>query len=212
DKVPELALRQIFGRQKLPEDLCLLLADKGMLSVEGATIKAIGGDDTKFGPDEPARELSLTLLAAIWKLASTLQEHVATRKFVERIHCDYMVHGTVAFYEMDRLHVFFVAHEYLKICNFLVEAGPLKYLSELEEWRHKNKGLSKVYKFSNDKWKDFPTFSSALKEVLQNHKQLENDARSTAELDKFKQTQIYVSPTAPAAGFGSSHEEEPRSP
>ena len=95
DKVPELALRQIFGRQKLPEDLCLLLADKGMLSVPRsrglamlgdtitsvkATIKAIGGDDTKFGPDEPARELSLTLLAAIWKLASTLQEHVATRR------------------------------------------------------------------------------------------------------------------------------------
>ncbi|CAE7236610.1 unnamed protein product [Symbiodinium microadriaticum] len=207
DKVPELALRQIFGRQKLPEDLCLLLADKGMLSVPRsrglamlgdtitsvkATIKAIGGDDTKFGPDEPARELSLTLLAAIWKLASTLQEHVATRrakmeedpskipekitqKFVERIHCDYMVHGTVAFYE----------------------AGPLKYLSELEEWRHENEGLSlffsadslprKVYNFSNDKRKDFPTFSSALKEVLKNHKQLENDARSTAELDKFKQ-------------------------
>ena len=98
---------------------------------------------------------------------------------------------------MDRLHVFFVAHEYLKICNFLVEAGPLKYLSELEEWRHENEGLSlffsadslprKVYNFSNDKRKDFPTFSSALKEVLKNHKQLENDARSTAELDKFKQ-------------------------
>ena len=297
DKVPELALRQIFGRQKLPEDLCLLLADKGMLSVERvamlgdtttsvkATIKAIVGDDAKFGPDEPARELSLTLLAAVWKSASTLQEHVATRraktqedpskisenpgedhaefreifvnqhpdviltymrephrKFVERIHRDYIVHGAVAFYEvaemrsrsdqivsasgfsktsddlhrvvqhdnkisvtsegsvMDRLHAFFVALEYLNICEFTMEAGPLKYLSELEEWRHENRGLSlllsadsllrkKVWKLSNDKRKDFPTFSSALKEVPNNHKQLWNDARSTAELGKFKQVE-----------------------
>ncbi|CAE7390539.1 unnamed protein product [Symbiodinium necroappetens] len=297
DKVPELALRQIFGRQKLLEDLCFLLADKGMLSVERvamlgdtitsvkATIKAIVGDDAKFGPDEPARELSLTLLAAVWKSTSTLQEHVATRrakmeedpskipeipgedhaefreifvnqhpdviltymrepqrKFVERIHRDYMVHGAVAFYEvaemrsrsdqivstsgfsktsddllrvvqhdnkisvtsegsvMDRLHAFFVELEYLNICEFTMEAGPLKYLSELEEWRHENRGLSlllsadsllrkKVYKLSNDKRKDLPTFSSALKEVLKNHKQLWKDARSTAELDKFKQVE-----------------------
>ena len=160
DKVPELALRlrQIFGRQKLLEDLCFLLADKGMLSVERvamlgdtiisvkATIKAIVGDDAKFGPDEPARELSLTLLAAVWKSTSTLQEHVATRrakmeedpskipeipgedhaefreifvnqrpdviltymrepqrKFVERIHRDYMIHGAVAFYEVAEM-------------------------------------------------------------------------------------------------------------
>ena len=34
DKVPELALRQIFGRQKLPEPLCLLIADKDRLLVE----------------------------------------------------------------------------------------------------------------------------------------------------------------------------------
>ena len=66
DKVPELALRQIFGRQKLPESLCLLMADKGMLLVERmamlgdsiasvkATLKAIVGDDTKFGADARA--------------------------------------------------------------------------------------------------------------------------------------------------------------
>ena len=219
-----------------------------------ATIKAIVGDDSKFGPDDPARELSLTLLAAVWKSASTLQEHVASRranltymrephrKFVERIHRDYMVHGAVAFYEvaemrsrsdkivstsgfsktsddllrvvqhdskisvtsegsvMDRLHAFFVALEYFNICELTMEAGPLKYLSELEDWRHENRGLSlllsadsllrkKVYKLSNDKRKDFPTFSAALKEVLKNHRQLWNDARSTAELDKSKQVE-----------------------
>ena len=296
-RTPELALRQIFGRQRVPEDLCLLMADKGMLSVERmamlgdsiasvkATLKAIVGDDTKFGADGAAQELSLTLLVAVWKSASVLQEHVASRrakmeedpskipeipgedhaefrelfvtqhpdiiltymrephrKFVERIHSDYMVHGAVAFYEvaemrsradrvvqtpafsktsedllkvvqfdnkvaiasesevMDRLHSFLVALEYLNICEFTFGAGPLKYLSELEEWRHENRGLAvllsadslirkKVYKLNNDKRKDFPTFSQALNEVLKNHKQLWNDARSTAELEKFRQVE-----------------------
>ena len=158
DKVPELALRQIFGRQKLPESLCLLMADKGMLLVERmamlgdsiasvkATLKAIAGDDTKFGADAPAQELSLTLLTAVWKSASVLQEHISARrakmeedpskipeipgedhaefreifvtqhpdmiltymrephrKFVERIHRDYLVHGAVAFYEVAEM-------------------------------------------------------------------------------------------------------------
>ena len=295
DKVPELALRQIFGRQKLPESLCLLMADKGMLLVERmamlgdsiasvkATLKAIVGDDTKFGADAPAQELSLTLLTAVWKSASVLQEHISARrakmeedpskipeipgedhaefreifvtqhpdmiltymrephrKFVERIHRDYLVHGAVAFYEvaemrtradrivqtsgfsktsddllrvvqsdnkvaiasdsdvMDRLHAFFIALEYLNICDFTIAAGPLKYLSELEEWRHENRGLAvllaadslirkKVYKLNNDKRKEFPSFSLALLEVLTHHKQLWNDARSTAELEKFRQ-------------------------
>ncbi|CAE7781028.1 unnamed protein product [Symbiodinium sp. KB8] len=258
DKVPELALRQIFGRQKLPEPLCLLMADKGMLLVERmamlgdsiasvkATLKAIVGDDSKFGPDGPAQELSLTLLTAVWKSASVLQEHISARrakmeedpskipeipgedhaefreifvnqhpdviltymheprrKFVERIHRDYLVHGAVTFYEvaemrtradrivqttgfsktsddllrvvqsdnkvsiasdsdvMDRLHAFFIALEYLNICDFTIDAGPLKYLSELE--------------------------------VLTHHKQLWNDARSTAELEKFRQAEHEVS-------------------
>ena len=162
------------------------------------------------------------------------------RKFVERIHRDYLVHGAVAFYEvgemltradrivqtsgfsktsddllrvvqsdnkvaiasdsdvMDRLHAFFIALEYLNICDFTIAAGPLKYLSELEEWRHENRGLAvllaadslirkEVYKLNNDKRKEFPSFSLALQEVLTHHKQLWNDARSTAELEKFRQ-------------------------
>ena len=63
---------------------------------------------------------------------------------------------------MDRLHAFFIALEYLNICDFTIAAGPLKYLSELEEWRHENRGLAvllaadslirkKVYKLNNDK-------------------------------------------------------------
>ena len=240
DKVPELALRQIFGRQKLQESLCLLMADKGMLLVERmamlgdsiasvkATLKAIVGDDTKFGADAPAQELSLTLLTAVnlevcirspgaylrspredgggsvEDSGNSREDHAEFReifvtqhpdmiltymrephrKFVERIHRDYLVHGAVAFYEvaemrtradrivqtsgfsktsddllrvvqsdnkvsiasdsdvMDRLHAFFIALEYLNICDFTIAAGPLKYLSELEEWRHENRGLA----------------------------------------------------------------------
>ncbi|CAE7931315.1 unnamed protein product [Symbiodinium necroappetens] len=74
DKVPELALRQYM----LSVERVAMLGDT-ITSVK-ATIKAIVGDDSKFGPDDPARELSLTLLAAVWKSASTLQEHVASRR------------------------------------------------------------------------------------------------------------------------------------
>ncbi|CAE7404520.1 unnamed protein product, partial [Symbiodinium sp. CCMP2456] len=68
---------------------------------------------------------------------------------------------------MDRLHSFFVALEYLNICEFTFGSGSLNCLSELEEWRHENRGLAvllaanfqnrkKVYKLNNDKRKDFP--------------------------------------------------------
>lgn len=46
---------------------------------------------------------------------------------------------------------------------------------------------------------DYPTFSKALLEVLDNHKQLWNDARSSAELDKFKQAG-QQSPSTPPRG------------
>ena len=99
---------------------------------------------------------------------------------------------------MDKLHAFFITLEYLNICDFTTKAGPLTYLAELEEWRHENHGLAlllaadslirkKVHRVSSDQRKSFPTFSAALVEVLTNHKQLWNDARSSAELDKFKQ-------------------------
>ena len=93
---------------------------------------------------------------------------------------------------IDKLHAFFVALEYLNICEFTVAAGPLKYLAELEEWRHENRGLAlllavdslirkKAHRLNHDQRKTYPTFSSALLEVLVNHKQLWNDARSSSE-------------------------------
>eukprot|EP00913_Durusdinium_trenchii_P011418 g10723.t1 len=296
--VPELSLRQVFGRQRLSKDLCRLMADKKMLTVEGfamlgdtiaavkTTLKTIVADDALLGDTQAAVELALTSLAAVWKTCSSLQEHFAARrakmeedpskvpeipgddhaefreqfvtkhpdvllphhrephrKFVERIQRDFLVHGAVPFYEvgemrtrseqiaqksglsknaedllrvvtidqpqaaasesqvMDKLHAFLVALEYLNICDFSYAAGPLRYLSELEEWRHGHRGLAllltvdtlirkKVYRLNADQRKSFPTFSGALVEVLTHHKQLWNDARSSAELEKFKQAEL----------------------
>ena len=294
-RAPDLALRQVFGRQRLSNDLCLLMAEIGLSTVETfamlgdtiagvkETLKTLVPDHSKLGSSDAARELSLTSLAAVWKTCSSLQEHFAARrakmeedptkvpeipgddhaefreqfvakhpdvllpphrephrKLVERIQRDFLVHGAVPFYQvgefrtrsehvvqksgisktaddlikvvavdqpvqaaseaqvLDKLHAFFVALEYLNICEFTFAAGPLKYLSELEEWRHENRGLAllltvdtlirkKVHRLNHDQRKTFSTFSKALTEVLSNHKQLWNDARSSAELDKFKQ-------------------------
>ena len=100
---------------------------------------------------------------------------------------------------MDKLHAFFVTLEYLNICEFS--------LADLEEWRHESRGLAllltvdtlirkKVHRVSSDQRKKFTAFSAALVEVLTNHKQLWNDARSSAELDKFKQA-LQIAPATP---------------
>ena len=323
-KAPDLALLQVFGRQRLPEPMCLLMAEIGLSTVETfamlgdtiagvkATMKTLINDDTKLGANEAAQELSLTSLAAVWKTCSSLQEHFAARrakmeedptkvpeipgddhaefreqfvgkhpdvllpphrephrKLVERIQRDFLVHGAVPFYQvgefrtrseqivqksgisktaddlikvvavdqpvqaaseaqvLDKLHAFFVALEYLNICEFTVAAGPLKYLSELEEWRHENRGLAllltvdtlirkKVHRSNHDRRKDFSTFSKALVEVLTNHKQIWNDARSSAELDKFKQAG-HQDPATPVRSAKrsrslSDNEESPTKP
>ena len=304
-RTPDLALRQIFGRQRVPTALCRRVADAGLLTVETfamlgdtitqvkQTIRTVLVDPLHLGADAPAQELALTSLAAVWKTCATMQEHFAARrakmeedpskipeipgedhsefrtqfigrhpdvvlphhrephrKFVERLQRDYLVHGSVNFYEvgemrtrsetivqksglsknaedllkvvqvdqpsiaasetqvMDKLHSFFVALEYLNICDYSVAAGPLRYLSELEEWRHEHRGLAllltvdslirkKIYRLNSDQRTKFPTFSAALPEVLTNHKQLWNDARSSAELDKFKQAAQSSEPHTP---------------
>ena len=55
----------------------------------------------------------------------------------------------------------------------------------------------KVHRVSSDQRKKFTNFSAALREVLTNHKQLWNDARSSAELDKFKQALQTSAPATP---------------
>ena len=313
--VPDLALRQVFGRQRLPENLCLLMAEVGLLTVETfamlgdtiaaveTTLQAMIPDPDRLGATDAARHLALTSLAAVWKVCSTLQEYSASRrakmeedpskvpeipgddhaefreqfvakhpdvllpphrephrKLVERVQRDYMVHGAVPFYQvgelrtrseqiaqksgisknaedllkvvmvdqpvtaasesqvMDKLHAFFVALEYLNVCDFTVKAGPLRYLAELEEWRHDNKGLAlllsvdslirkKVARLNHDQRKTYGTFSSALVAVLDDHKHLWNDARSSAELDKFRQAQQQA-PETPPRNPKRSHSEE----
>ena len=95
DAVPELPLRQILGRQKIPEDLCKLVANSGLRSVETfamlgdtiamvkQTIKTLIPDHAQLGADQPAQELALTSLAAVWKTCSTMQDHFAARRATE---------------------------------------------------------------------------------------------------------------------------------
>ena len=75
-KLPELALRQIFGRQRLPPGLCRLVADKSLLTVEAfamlgdtiadvkSAVKVIVGDDALLGATAGDREIALTSIAA----------------------------------------------------------------------------------------------------------------------------------------------------
>ena len=92
DKTPDLPLRQVFGRQRVNEDLCKLAANSGLLTVETfamlgddissvkATLKNLVPDLTALGADGPAQELALTCLAAVWKTCSTMQDHFAARR------------------------------------------------------------------------------------------------------------------------------------
>lgn len=132
-RTPDLPLRQVFGRQRLPTDLCRLVADRRLLTVETfamlgdniaavkTTLQALIPDATDLGPDGPAQELALTSLAAVWKTCSTMQDHFAARrarmeedvllphhrephrKFVERVRRDFLVHGSVKFYEVGEI-------------------------------------------------------------------------------------------------------------
>ncbi|CAJ1378545.1 unnamed protein product [Effrenium voratum] len=76
DKMPKLALRQIFGRQQLSEHLCLAATEMGLLSIDTFAIlgdslttakdilKRLWPDLTALGPDPPRQEIALMSLAA----------------------------------------------------------------------------------------------------------------------------------------------------
>ena len=89
---------------------------------------------------------------------------------------------------MNRLHAFFMALEFLNICSFNNKEGPMMYLEDLEEFRQDHLGLAvmvkvdklirrKVAQLSSDHKDRYPTYSSALLEVLKNRKHIWNDAR-----------------------------------
>ena len=84
DKVPDLALRQVFGRQRLPEDLCLLMANCKLLNVESfamlgdsiagvkTTLKTIVQDEDQtwiLARRSCEGRSPCTSLTAIWKIA-----------------------------------------------------------------------------------------------------------------------------------------------
>ena len=90
-RTPKIALRQIFGRLGLRQELCKLAADSGLLSVEvvamlGDTAAAVKEsiktlvDAAVLGADDAARELSLMQLAAVWHACHALQTQFATRR------------------------------------------------------------------------------------------------------------------------------------
>ena len=99
---------------------------------------------------------------------------------------------------LNRIHALFMAMEYLNICTYSRTAGPLRYLQELEQFRSECPGLpnlmaadalirKKIHRLQAEQRQLYPTFEDALKEVLNNHKYLWNDARTKAVLSKFDQ-------------------------
>ena len=91
DRTPKIALRQIFARHALSEDLCRAAANNGLLSVE---IFAMLGDSAahakegiralipadQLGSTGGARDLAVMQLAAVWLACQALQTQFASRR------------------------------------------------------------------------------------------------------------------------------------
>ena len=84
---------------------------------------------------------------------------------------------------MDRLNGFFVALEYLVVCEFSVKDGPITYIKELQAFRRETPGLAflvqadklfrkEIARLTSDERSTFTSFSQALLHVLQNCKHL----------------------------------------
>ena len=91
DHTPVIALRQIFGRLGLKEQLCRAAADAGLLKVEvfamlGETAGPVKDNlktmipADKLGTSPAAQELSLMQLGAVWHSCHALQNQFATRR------------------------------------------------------------------------------------------------------------------------------------
>ena len=89
---PDLALRQIFGRQKVPSSTCLLFAAAGLLTVDTvatmgdshASVRSsftiLAGGEEQLGPDPRAREMALVQVVAVWKSSCALKDCFDTRR------------------------------------------------------------------------------------------------------------------------------------
>ena len=78
---------------------------------------------------------------------------------------------------MDRLHAFFVALEYLAICEFSVKDGPITYIQKLQAFRRKTPDFAclfladkffrkKIARLTIDDQCTFTSFSQTLLHVL----------------------------------------------
>jgi len=92
DAAPELGLRQLFGKHKVAPDLCLLIAEVGLRSVEQvavlgdtlasvkATFKTVIRDVDKLGSDDAAKGSALLSVCTVWKSCVVLCDHYALQR------------------------------------------------------------------------------------------------------------------------------------
>ena len=119
---------------------------------------------------------------------------------------------------MDRLNGFFVALEYLVVCEFSVKEGPISYIKELQAFRRETPGLAflvladklvrkEVARLTSDERSSFTSFSQALLHVLQNCKHLWVKAKSEATLASLFQV-AGAAPGTPSGGGKRSREAD----
>ena len=89
---PDLALRQIFARQKVPSATCLLFSSSGLTSIDRVatlgdsnssvrtSFTILAGGPDQLGPDDRAREMVLVQVVAVWKSSAALKECFDTRR------------------------------------------------------------------------------------------------------------------------------------
>ena len=119
---------------------------------------------------------------------------------------------------MDRLNGFFVALEYLVVCEFSVKEGPISYIKELQAFRRETPGLAflvladklvrkEVARLTSDEHSSFTSSSQALLHVLQNCKHLWIKAKSEATLASLFQV-AGAAPGTPSGGGKRSREAD----
>ena len=159
DQTPELSLRQVFARHRVPERVRLLFASNNMLTIDAvsvlgdtiagvrATVTALVGE-VNLGGNDAEKTACLFSFCSVWQACSALQQYTASRrarmeedpqkvpelggeshgemraqfvrahpdvvlssyrephkKFVEKIHRDFVIHNAVLYYEVGEIRV-----------------------------------------------------------------------------------------------------------
>ena len=88
---PELSLRQIFVRHRVPAAVCLLFANNGLLTIDSCSVLGDSQETVRttvrqliaeadLGADVPARTRTLLCFCSVWQSASALTSHISTRR------------------------------------------------------------------------------------------------------------------------------------